>query len=387
MGIRIKDIIKLTSFKGFKLIAGNNGIDRIVSNVCLMDFDFSGGRNLQNRVFRPHNFIIYKPPGQALSPERQLAGLQACLDAGVSCIALCIEPGQELFPGAVEFCNAHRLPLFVFDIDEVYLEHMIYEVMHAIQESSVSFSLEREIDLMMQGQMTRNDIVVLARAINPDFQRSCSVSYIRPKTAESGFSPEATAKRFVINRDDPNVVVTLVAYHDGLIVFFTMPRIDKKIRSQLIDSIISVTGFAREQVRVSHSTEHLTTKSLDEAVRECYSADMVCQIKNASEMEFEDIGTYRFLIPNCNSQEELEFMRKYIKQMNREQLETAEVFVKCNGNYEAAATQLGCHHNTIRYRINKIKEYTDPAVSEFEFQENLSAAIKIYLITGALLEH
>nr|WP_263326377.1 helix-turn-helix domain-containing protein [Neobacillus sp. Marseille-Q6967] len=39
-----------------------------------------------------------------------------------------------------------------------------------------------------------------------------------------------------------------------------------------------------------------------------------------------------------------------------------------------------CHPNTIRYRIAKIRQLIEPVGNELVFYENLSAAVKLYLL-------
>ena len=73
-------------------------------------------------------------------------------------------------------------------------------------------------------------------------------------------------------------------------------------------------------------------------------------------------------------------MRRYIDQVNEEQLATAIAFVLAKGNYDDAAERLICHKNTVRYRLNRIQKKLDPGKTEAEFYENLAVAIKLYLI-------
>ncbi len=59
---------------------------------------------------------------------------------------------------------------------------------------------------------------------------------------------------------------------------------------------------------------------------------------------------------------------------------TAVEYVLAGGDFVKAGKRLYCHKNTIRYRIAKLQEKLDPAVNEKEFYQNLSTAIKIYLL-------
>ncbi|WP_368659693.1 helix-turn-helix domain-containing protein [Priestia megaterium] len=39
-----------------------------------------------------------------------------------------------------------------------------------------------------------------------------------------------------------------------------------------------------------------------------------------------------------------------------------------------------CHPNTIRYRMAKIRQLLEPFSNDFVFYENLSSAVKLYLL-------
>ncbi|WP_404293857.1 helix-turn-helix domain-containing protein [Cytobacillus kochii] len=45
-----------------------------------------------------------------------------------------------------------------------------------------------------------------------------------------------------------------------------------------------------------------------------------------------------------------------------------------------------CHPNTIRYRMMKIRQLIEPFGNEFVFYENLSSAVKLYLLHKTIEE-
>ena len=61
-------------------------------------------------------------------------------------------------------------------------------------------------------------------------------------------------------------------------------------------------------------------------------------------------------------------------------MNTAISFVRAGGHLEQAARTLCLHKNTLRYRVNKLHSQLAPDLSDEDFYEALSTAIKIYLI-------
>ena len=62
-------------------------------------------------------------------------------------------------------------------------------------------------------------------------------------------------------------------------------------------------------------------------------------------------------------------------------LETAQVWVQTGGDLLQTADMLDCHQNTVRYRINRIRELTESeaagTITDFQLYERLSAALKV----------
>ena len=65
---------------------------------------------------------------------------------------------------------------------------------------------------------------------------------------------------------------------------------------------------------------------------------------------------------------------------SKELIKTAIAYIKCEGNPKLTADNLFIHENTVRYRMNKLREKLDPNANDFVFYENLSLAIKIHLL-------
>lgn len=62
-------------------------------------------------------------------------------------------------------------------------------------------------------------------------------------------------------------------------------------------------------------------------------------------------------------------------------LETVKRFVLNNGDVTGTAIDCGCHQNTVRYRLAKVKELVGAAdKTDFEFYAELSAAVRIFLL-------
>ena len=382
MSVKVNELSKLHSLSHFRLVAGEKGLSNEVSTVCLADLEVDKELVPYANGIRRGSFVISSLRHNLdLSTSDYIQIFDALMEHKVSAFSYNEKMVKKLPDKVLDMCNANALPVFAFNPEEVYIENVVFDIMHTIQEKSVSFSMDREIEKMLREGLSKAEVEGIATSINPNFHRNCIVAYIKAKDKEAEFSPGRIARSYAPSYENDSAVTTLLPFREGLLVIITMPRMDLKLRDKIIYDIVEqIPG--RHRVMVACGSEQPTFDGLDRAVRECNHAYITGKLEDLDWVEYDDIGTYKFLIPNRNHPEEIAFMRKYMRNMSKEQLETAIVFVKCNGSFDKAAEKLICHRNTVRYRINKIHERTDPDKSEFQFYENLSAAIKIYMISG-----
>ena len=379
MSIRVSEIVNQKSLKKFNLLAGESGLTKEVSTICIADleldkdlFPYSGG-------MRRGSFII---SNSLIKEDNLMDALKRFIEWKAAGLAISVKSGIKPAQDILDFCNNIGFPIFIYDQEEVYFDNVVFEIMHLIEENTLAFSMEREVAKLLKGKLSQNEVEKIALSICPDFQRNVIACFVKPKDASTEFDVSRIVRNYSREDAGDDAVVQLINYKDGLIIIITMGRIDMKVRDEIIDDIVGY-DVSRDKLIIASGGEHQTFEELDKAFIECNHAYIAGKIEGLDRVEYDDIGTYRFLIPNRNNPAEIAFMKKYMRKMSNEQLETAIVFIRNNGNFDKAAQELMCHRNTVRYRINKIHESTDPGKSEFQFYENLSTAIKIFLISGA----
>lgn len=379
MTIKLNDITKMKSLSGFELVAGKRGTGSIVNTICIADFEFPDDVDQIPQGIRRGCLVLIgsRFAARADELERIIKLIASVRPAGVAIVSAETVPvPQDL----IEFCDSAPLPLLVCGKGEVRVDNLVFDILNTIQQNTVSFSLERELERMLGSEISRAEVEKISRQINPRFEKNVIVAYMKAKSQAAEFSPSRVARGYVEERLS-GMTVDLLAYLDGLFVIISMAN---QKMEKVEDIVGQIRAYAAKpsQVVVSLGGFHDPLGELDTAFRECHYAFLVATLEDETRVDYDDIGTYKFLIPNCHDDIEMAFMRKYLRRMNKEQLETAIVFVKSNGSFDEAARRLACHRNTVRYRIGRIKEKTDPTKSDFEFYENLAAAIKIYLLNN-----
>ena len=86
------------------------------------------------------------------------------------------------------------------------------------------------------------------------------------------------------------------------------------------------------------------------------------------------------------STEMSEYLQRYLGPLLERQdyIDTAVALVRAGGDIAKAGELFGCHQNTIRYKLARMRELVNcEATSEHDFFINLSLAVRIYLLRQA----
>lgn len=72
-----------------------------------------------------------------------------------------------------------------------------------------------------------------------------------------------------------------------------------------------------------------------------------------------------------------EIAAKTTEEGMKDMLLTTRAYVQCNGDFRETARKLKQHENTIRYRINRLRNYLDVEEQPLLFHEIISLAVRI----------
>lgn len=102
-------------------------------------------------------------------------------------------------------------------------------------------------------------------------------------------------------------------------------------------------------------------------------------------VRFDDLGVYRLLIGNDSLEEVERFVRRWIGPLleydaarHAELVRTLTHYLDRGGNYEATAAALIVHRNTLKYRLQRIRQITGHDLSDAEVCFNLQLATKAW---------
>ena len=100
---------------------------------------------------------------------------------------------------------------------------------------------------------------------------------------------------------------------------------------------------------------------------------------------YDPLSPQQLLLPIRGSREMQEFYDEFCREIAAKTTEegmkdillTTRAYVQCNGDFRETARKLKQHENTIRYRINRLRNYLDVEEQPLLFHEIISLAVRI----------
>ena len=146
--IRLKELFRLENLKRLRLVAGQEGIERMVTAAVLLEYDSS-------RMELPDFYrgdLVVTTLAYARGDSMLVANsLLALLNQGIAGLLVKTAYFSELPQSVVSMADKLGTPLFLFD--ETYIEEVILEVTELIRGKRHFAGYEQELDALMRGDM------------------------------------------------------------------------------------------------------------------------------------------------------------------------------------------------------------------------------------------
>ena len=295
--------------------------------------------------------------------------------AGIGCKTILYPelPGEVL-----DFADKQNFPVFSFGKD-TYYENIVYEVTDAIQTDDRNLLTSENINAMILGSMSKNRIYAISKNLWITFRGSCRAYYISRDDEVFHSSIARYSRNFYLNKNVGNKGM-IAPYGNGMFLILTSSKDDEKSFDIMLDDVLEFLDIPAPFTCCA-SRIHVPLENLDMCFRESYNAYLASLAEGRNFACFDDIGVYEILVNDRNSAQMEEYMFRYIAPIidKPDYIEAAFTLVRCGGDIAKAADEFGCHQNTIRYKLSRMREMTGAQLeTENEFYMNLSLAVRIY---------
>lgn len=382
MSITIAEALKLKNFRNFHLIAGEWGLDNRIEKIGILDHEIV--EDLHGE-FGHGDFVL-----TSFTPARNniallIKSIQGLIKNDVSGLAIKNIYFKELPPIIVNLANKMAFPIFIFN-DTIYYEDVIAEINEEIRIRDNDELLATKIDILLKESVSKGMIRELALELNHSFKEQFIIAYCKEKkyVNDKHILKLLDLFKFQVHK---SIYHSVIKYRDGIIIICTSnDRNTDFLSIQLLELIQSI-GIDNEYFLIGISNIHQSLDQFARGVHEAFFA-VKSSKRNAIENTFyAQIGIHQILLPFIDndwmheySERLLNPLMEYDKKYHTQILETAITFIENDQNIKRTSKALFQHNNTIRYRIKKIKEILNMEDLEGSFNEQLSIAVKIYLL-------
>ncbi len=376
MALTIKDLLQSPYLEKLTLKAGEKGLGRYVTNAGTLDYEYAEGYD-REPIFEKEQFLVSSLLFAKDKPSLILNAIKDLNARQVSCLAYKPIFIKRLPENVIAYCNEAGFPLLELESDS-WIENIIFEIMKAVQADDHVYLTEKNISLMISSSLPVPSVSSIIKNISLRLKQFVHAAFIWDphidihRLYERYALMKETKDRFLICR-----------YKSGLFFITTNHSKSPEIHALMVKQALDPLGVHTDEVGVSSSDIH-TSNHFDLIFKESYHTYLASLADDTKYRNYREIGVYQLLIPFADEPDAKSFSDSFLMPLNnhREYLDTAIIYAKNNGDIIAASIDMGCHQNTIRYRLAKIKSLVcNENTSDYEFYKQLSIAIAIKNLT------
>lgn len=354
--IHIKELFRLQNIHRLRLIAGQDGLERTVTEAVLFEYDPS-------RVQLPDFYrgdLVVTTLAYARGDAKLVAhSLQALMNQGIAGLMVKTAYFSELPQAVITLANRLGTPVFLFD--DTYIEEVILQVTDLIRGKRHFAGFEQDVDALMRGDLTEEQTRERARRIDPLGQSSYRIYAVSPKermiTLDDKLyalmETDADAAHRCTFIEWRRMMLALCREEDGLSAQEALTR---------FDDLLTRAGVDRQSVVIGQSDLREARAQMGASLCEAVYAARAAKLCGKAELAAHELGLYAYLFPMSDNpfvrdrcRRVLSAIREYDAQNHTNLEQTALVYVKENMEIAAAAKVLFQHPNTVRYRLSKIQ--------------------------------
>lgn len=354
--IHIKELFRLQNIHRLRLIAGQDGLERTVTEAVLFEYDPS-------RVQLPDFYrgdLVVTTLAYARGDAKLVAhSLQALMNQGIAGLMVKTAYFSELPQAVITLANRLGTPVFLFD--DTYIEEVILQVTDLIRGKRHFAGFEQDVDALMRGDLTEEQTRERARRIDPLGQSSYRIYAVSPKermiTLDDKLyalmETDADAAHRCMFIEWRRMMLALCREEDGLSAQEALMR---------FGDLLTRAGVDRRSVVIGQSDLREARAQMGASLCEAVYAARAAKLCGKAELAAHELGLYAYLFPMSENpfvcdrcRRVLSAIREYDAQNHTNLEQTALVYVKENMEIAAAAKVLFQHPNTVRYRLSKIQ--------------------------------
>ncbi len=357
--IHIKELYRLQSLSNLRLIAGAAGLERTLTAAVLFEYDPS---RMQLPDFYRGDLVVTTLAYARGDAQLVAQSLLALMNQGIAGLLVKTAYFSEL-PREV-IAQAERLGTPIFLFDETYIEEVILEVTELIRGKRHFTGYEEEIDALLRGGLTAEQVREKFLRIDPAGAPKYRVFALYPGEHMPRMDEQIDA--LLCEEEETSRRVICMRWRRMLIVLRRMDAAedeDGEAACAEITGLLVRAGVPLDAMHIGLSGVRTDRSMLGEALGEAVYAARAARLRGQTTMHSGDLGIYAYLLPIAENAFARQWCARCMESIrecgadNKANLEmTARAYVDNDMEIAATAKALYQHPNTVRYRLSKIQK-------------------------------
>ena len=379
----IRDMMQLDVMKSLKLIAGKGGLDKEVTRVGILDFEFTRPGAAYDTGWKKE-FVLTSFLYAVNHPDSILNGIKRLYKYKAVGLAIRNVFHFEINSEIIRFANQHDFPIFIMDDYQVYFEDVITAVYGLEERLKRNEIQEKRLAEIMHGRLDDQTVKKIAQEINCFFANTYYVYCIRAVNQMGENSLKSLMLRG-LERELEKKGNALIRY--GNETFYFCSQNQSRAKSDMGEYWHVTLGLDPDRFRVGISVLQPFLHTMPVALRQSYYACCYAEIYGFDYCSFDNIGIYQILFDSFHGREQETYLDTvmvpitvYDQKTKSELWKTLLSYEFYNGNIKEIAKDMYTHENTIRYRIKKIYSLFGKVPGDLNFEIELLIAAKMFRI-------
>ena len=352
----MKELFRLQDIHHLRLIAGQDGLERTVTEAVLFEYDPS---RVQLPDFYRGDLVVTTLAYARGDAQLVAHSLQALMNQGIAGLMVKTAYFSDLPQPVIALANRLGTPVFLFD--DTYIEEVILQVTDLIRGKRHFAGFEQDVDALMRGDLTEEQTRERARRIDPMGQKSYRLYAVAPRERVVSLDDKLYA---LLEKDaDAAHRCTFIEWRRMMLA---LCREEDELSAEealtRFDDLLTRAGIDRQAVVVGQSDLREDRMQMGASLCEAVYAARAAKLCGKAALAAHELGLYAYLFPMSENafvcdrcRRVLSAIREYDAQNHTNLEQTALVYVKENMEIAAAAKVLFQHPNTVRYRLSKIQ--------------------------------
>lgn len=383
--IKIRELLKIDLFKEMTLLGETICYDNEIDRIGILDYEA-----VENKysLFRKGDIVLTTLMFARGQPKLAEDALIKLMRQRVSVIAIKTIYYNVVTDKVQSYANQHKIQLMVFN--DLCFEDIIVSVSDEIRKKEVVKYFEVRVDELMKPHKSKQYVLKKLNEINSSFLSSSICAFCTPLNTNPMSNQKLISKimnnvRSRKSKGFNSIHNTIFVYKTGIFIMLTYNTC--LYHEDYLEDVIKHIGLNKNEFKIGRSRKKTSIYDMIYGISEAIASNAY---KNSDEevfINFDDLGLDQLLLPllknnwvTSYSYELLNKIKEHDASAKLKLYPTVVEYIKNSGELKKTSEVIGQHVNTIRNRLNKVKDVIGYNETNNDFYEQLYIAVKIELL-------